>query len=210
MSDELQFHLERRAEDLMARARPPPAGSHAGRAARVRIRGEIQGRGAAESRPETRSTNCAPTCDMRLARSAGAKALRRPPSRRSRSASARTRRCSASSTRCSSARFRWRTLMNWSCSTGCARRIRWWPAIPATADRDRPGLGIRTSFSALTVERFREHAATLSDVFAFSPTGTLNIVADRQTDTASGLFVTGSYFAGLGVRAPRRAHLVGV
>ena len=64
-----------------------------------------------------------------------------------------------------------------------------------------PGLGVRTSFSALTVERFREHAATLSDVFAFSPTGTLNIVADRQADTASGLFVTGSYFAGLGVRA---------
>ncbi len=64
-----------------------------------------------------------------------------------------------------------------------------------------PGLGVRTSFSALTVERFREHTATLSDVFAFSPAGTLNIVADRQADTASGLFVTGSYFAGLGVRA---------
>ena len=63
------------------------------------------------------------------------------------------------------------------------------------------GLGIRTSFSALTVERFREHAATLSDVFAFSPPGTLNIGADRQADTASGLFVTGNYFAGLGVRA---------
>jgi predicted permease len=64
-----------------------------------------------------------------------------------------------------------------------------------------PELGIRTSFSALTVERFREHTATLSDVFAFSPTGTLNIVADRQADTASGLFVTGRYFAGLGVPA---------
>ena len=64
-----------------------------------------------------------------------------------------------------------------------------------------PGLGVRTSFSALTVERFREHTATLSDVFAFSPTGMLNIVADRQADTASGLFVTGSYFAGLGVPA---------
>ena len=63
------------------------------------------------------------------------------------------------------------------------------------------GQGIRTSFSALTVQRFREHTATLSDVFAFSPAGTLNIVADRQADTASGLFVTGNYFAGLGVRA---------
>ena len=64
-----------------------------------------------------------------------------------------------------------------------------------------PGLGVRTSFSALTVERFHEHTTTLSDVFAFSPTGTLNIVADRQADTASGLIVTGNYFAGLGVQA---------
>jgi predicted permease len=64
-----------------------------------------------------------------------------------------------------------------------------------------PGLGVRTSFSALTVERFREHTAPLSSAFAFSPTGTLNIVADRQADTASGLFVTGNYFAGLGVPA---------
>jgi predicted permease len=63
------------------------------------------------------------------------------------------------------------------------------------------GLGIRTSFSALTVEAFAQHAAALADVIAFSPTGTLNVVADRQTDTASGLFVTGRYFAGLGVRA---------
>ena len=72
----------------------------------------------------------------------------------------------------------------------------------ATVDQGpAPGLGVRTSFSALTVERFREHTATLSDVFAFSPAGTLNIVADRQADTASGLFVTGGYFAGLGVQA---------
>jgi hypothetical protein len=60
------------------------------------------------------------------------------------------------------------------------------------------GLGIRTSFSALTVERFREHSATLSDVFAFDGSA-LNVVADHQTDTASGLFVTANYFAGLGI-----------
>ena len=64
-----------------------------------------------------------------------------------------------------------------------------------------PGLGVRTSFSALTFERFREHTAALSDVFAFSPAGTLNIIADGQADTASGLFVSGRYFAGLGVEA---------
>ena len=64
-----------------------------------------------------------------------------------------------------------------------------------------PGVGIRTSFSALMIERFREHTATLSDVFAFSPTGTVNIVADGLADTASGLFVTTNYFAGLGIGA---------
>ena len=64
-----------------------------------------------------------------------------------------------------------------------------------------PGVGIRTSFSALTIERFREHTATLSDVFAFSPAGTLNIVTDGLADTASGLFVSGNYFGGLGIRA---------
>jgi predicted permease len=64
-----------------------------------------------------------------------------------------------------------------------------------------PGLGVRTSFSALTLERFRERTTTLSDVFGFSPAGTVNIVAGRQAETASGLFVTGRYFAGLGVRA---------
>ena len=62
-----------------------------------------------------------------------------------------------------------------------------------------PGLGIRTSFSALTVGRFGEHTTTLSDVFAFSSTGTLTIVEDQQADTASGLFVTGHYFTGLGI-----------
>ena len=106
MSDELQFHLERRAEDLHRARRPLPAGSHANRAARVRIRGEIQGRGSAESRPEAvgRIARRPALCVSHA--SAGTKALRRPQSRRSRSASARTRRCSASSTRCFFASFR--------------------------------------------------------------------------------------------------------
>jgi predicted permease len=62
-----------------------------------------------------------------------------------------------------------------------------------------PGLGVRTSFSALTVDAFREHTSTLSHVFAFSPTGPLTI--DRQPEPASGLFVSGDYFAGLGIDA---------
>ncbi len=63
-----------------------------------------------------------------------------------------------------------------------------------------PTVGIRTSFSSLTFERFRDRTATLSHVFAFSPR-TLTISADREADTASALLVTGDYFAGLGVRA---------
>ena len=145
-------------------------------------------------------TNGAATCDMRCGPSRGAKASRRSQSRRSRSASARTRRSSASSTRCSFARFRWTPRTNSSCSTGCARRIRWWRATPDTAGRDRTDSGFARRFPP-SPSNVSEHTATLADVFAFSPTGTLNIVADRQADTASGLFVTGRYFAGLGVRA---------
>ena len=73
-----------------------------------------------------------------------------------------------------------------------------------------PGLGIRTSFSALTVERFGEHTATLSNVFAFSPAGTLNVVADRQADTASGLFVSGNYFPDWPSRPSSGQHIVSV
>jgi predicted permease len=62
------------------------------------------------------------------------------------------------------------------------------------------GVGIRTSFSELTVERFRQQSTTLSDVFAFSPTA-LNVVADQQADWVSGLIVSGNYFAALGVSA---------
>jgi predicted permease len=61
------------------------------------------------------------------------------------------------------------------------------------------GTGVRTSFSALTVDRFRAHTSTFASVFAFSPTGPLTV--DRQADPASGLFVSGDYFSGLRVHA---------
>jgi predicted permease len=60
-----------------------------------------------------------------------------------------------------------------------------------------PELGIRTSFSSLTVERFRDHSTTLANVFAFSPAG---LSVGRPAETASGLFVSGDYFTGLGIR----------
>lgn len=60
---------------------------------------------------------------------------------------------------------------------------------------------IRTSFSYLTFQRFHEHTQTLSDVFAFDEMGRLNVVADNSADAASAQLVTGSYFTGFGVRA---------
>jgi predicted permease len=64
-----------------------------------------------------------------------------------------------------------------------------------------PGTSIRTSFSLVTFERFRERTTTLSHVFAFARTGPLNVTADGQTDTASTLLVSGNYFTALGVPA---------
>jgi MacB-like periplasmic core domain len=70
---------------------------------------------------------------------------------------------------------------------------------------DRPGPGgtsRRTSFSALTFERFRDHSTTLSHVFAFAPLfGSVTVSADSSADIASAQVVSGGYYDGLGVKA---------
>jgi len=58
-----------------------------------------------------------------------------------------------------------------------------------------------TSFSYLAFERFRDHNETLSDVFAFFNLSQLNVSLDGQPEIASGQFVSGNYYSGLGVRA---------
>jgi predicted permease len=68
----------------------------------------------------------------------------------------------------------------------------------------RPGPGgtsRRTSFSALTFERFRDHATTLSHVFAFAPLGPTTVATEDSADIASAQVVSGTYFDGLGVTA---------
>jgi predicted permease len=68
----------------------------------------------------------------------------------------------------------------------------------------RPGPGgtaRRTSFPMVTFERFREHATTLSHVFAFAPIGSVAVVADDSAEMASAQLVSGSYFEGMGVPA---------
>src|SRR5829696_7600414 len=60
------------------------------------------------------------------------------------------------------------------------------------------GTTIATSFPYLTFTRLREQESVLSDVFAFAPTGALNVKVDGQADVATGLVVSGNYYAALG------------
>lgn len=88
-------------------------------------------------------------------------------------------------------------LFNWlSGPRGMSR------GINGTIDTD-PATGMRTStsFSYLAFERFRDHNESLSDVFAFARLYELNVSLDGQPEIARGQLVSGSYYAGLGVRA---------
>ena len=58
--------------------------------------------------------------------------------------------------------------------------------------------GMCTAFSTSTFTRFREQTRTLSQVFAFVPSS-LNVVTNGDAEAAASLFVSGNYFAGLGV-----------
>ena len=78
--------------------------------------------------------------------------------------------------------------------------------IASYSGSGRPGPGgtaRRTSFSTVTFERFRDHATTLSHVFAFASLGSVTVVADESAEIASGQAVSGGYFDGLGVSAVR-------
>ena len=65
-----------------------------------------------------------------------------------------------------------------------------------------PGRTSSTSFSLLIFERFRAQRAALSDVFAFAPFSQVNVLVDGVPEThASAQFVSGNYYARLGVPA---------
>jgi predicted permease len=78
-----------------------------------------------------------------------------------------------------------------------------WNSTSSESERefDRgTGLEIGTSFSYPAFEHFRANNQSLSETFAFVYTGAdLNI--DGQAETVSGQFVSGNYFAGLGLSA---------
>jgi predicted permease len=59
-----------------------------------------------------------------------------------------------------------------------------------------------TSFSIPTFEAFQQQTSTLADVFAFTPTGNLNVIAEGAAEIVSGTqLVSGNYHRGLGVAA---------
>ena len=65
------------------------------------------------------------------------------------------------------------------------------------------GAGVRTSFSFLTFERFRDQSRTLVQAFAIAPLRDASVSADGQTDAVTADLVSGRYFEGLGVPAAR-------
>ncbi|MEX2282112.1 MAG: ABC transporter permease [Gemmatimonadota bacterium] len=76
--------------------------------------------------------------------------------------------------------------------------------LTGNSDVDKAtGLRESTSFSTLTFERVRSQSRTLSEVFAFAPWDESNLQVDRYAEIANGQFVSGNYFAALGVRGIR-------
>lgn len=86
-------------------------------------------------------------------------------------------------------------LLGWSSPT---------PEMAASVD-DRPVVdadtGVRTSrsFSNHAYEAFRREGAGLSSVFAFARIEQLNAFVDGEAEIASGQFVSGDYYTGLGL-----------
>jgi predicted permease len=86
-----------------------------------------------------------------------------------------------------------------------------WAARKPTPAHDYSGSGREdpktgdltfTSFTWTQFQRMREENKTLSDIFAFAPIYTqLNLSLDGHADVASGQFVSGDYYKGLGVSA---------
>src|SRR5262245_18045022 len=71
----------------------------------------------------------------------------------------------------------------------------------ATYTNPKTGLETNQTFSDVTFRQFREHARTLSNIFAFARLYQVHTVADGQADMAIGQMVSGGYFSGLGVEA---------
>lgn len=63
------------------------------------------------------------------------------------------------------------------------------------------GRSTSTSFSYPTFLRLQDDNRTLTDIVGFFPLQQLNVVVDGSADVATGQYVSGNYFRGLGIRA---------
>ena len=63
------------------------------------------------------------------------------------------------------------------------------------------GRSTSTSFSYSTFQRLKRANRTLTELFAFYPLQQINVVADGSAEVATGQYVSGNYFSGLGVHA---------
>ncbi len=70
----------------------------------------------------------------------------------------------------------------------------------ATNPDPATGMTAATSFPYQSFTQMRAQESALSDIFAFAPIGALNVKADEHADVAFGQFVSGGYYAGLGVQ----------
>jgi hypothetical protein len=77
----------------------------------------------------------------------------------------------------------------------------------STSDDSPTGNMEGTSFPYLTYERLRGATDAFASVFAFAPIEQLNVIADGGPEVASGQYVTGDYYSGLGVQ-PYRGRLL--
>ena len=77
----------------------------------------------------------------------------------------------------------------------------------STSDDSLTGNFEGTSFPYLTYERMRTSTDVFAGVFAFASIEQLNVIADGSAEVASGQYVTGDYYSGLGVQ-PFRGRLL--
>lgn len=97
-------------------------------------------------------------------------------------------------------------LMVWDWADGRMQAARGYNGT-ATSDFSPTGNLEGTSFPFLTYERMRIAKDTFADVFAFSPIPQLNLIADGTAEVASGQYVTGDYYSGIGV-SPWRGRML--
>jgi predicted permease len=67
--------------------------------------------------------------------------------------------------------------------------------------KTRDGQNIRSTFSYPMYQQFLADNRTMSELFAFAPSGRVSAVVDGQAEIATSFVSTGNYYQGLGVRA---------